>query len=222
MSPALVILAAGASARLGQCKALADLGGRTPLLRLLEAGGALAADAAPALVVAGPDHDAIARAVPRGVEVLCNAHWAAGRTRSAALAARARPGRDLCLAPVDVPLVPRAAFEALIAAWQAHGGPRVWAQAAHQGRAGHPVVLGADLARELAARLDEGLAQAGNDARNETRATAVAAGFDWKDFPLRALRARAALVLDVECGSPRVLDDLDTPLDLERLRGLVS
>ena len=37
MKPALVLLAAGASKRLGTCKALVDLGGASPLARLLEA-----------------------------------------------------------------------------------------------------------------------------------------------------------------------------------------
>ncbi|MBL8862897.1 MAG: NTP transferase domain-containing protein [Planctomycetes bacterium] len=214
MTPALVLLAAGASRRLGACKALVDLGGRTPLARLLAAGADM--DGAPPLVVAGPDQAAIARAAPPGVEVLVNARWSEGRTTSCALAARARAGLDLCFAPVDVPLVPREVFAGLATLWRARGGPRAWLQprraagldgahpsAAPGPRFGHPVVVGAGLCRELSLLLDE-------------------RGLAWKDFPLRAVRERAEPLLALDCDTDRILDDLDTPEDLERLRRLVS
>src|SRR5690606_25047966 len=78
--PALVLLAAGASSRLGSPKALAPLPGGTPLVRLLAAGSGLGADDAAPLVIAGPDFAAIAAAAPAGVEVARHSGWAAGRT----------------------------------------------------------------------------------------------------------------------------------------------
>jgi len=198
--PALVVLAAGASQRLGTCKALVELTPLTPLALLLAAGAEL--DDVPPLVVTGRDHDLIARAAPAGVELLENPDWAAGRTGGVRLAARARPDRDLCLAPVDVPLVPVAVFSALLAAWdRADRPPRGWlapryagpdAPGARRGAFGHPIVVGRDLARELAALQP--------------------------DAPLRLLRDRAEPLLGVDVDAREVLDDLDRPADLSRLR----
>ena len=77
MKPALVLLAAGDSSRLGECKALADLGGTCPVLALLAAGAAC--DEVPPLVVAGVDARAIAARIPLEVEIAVNAQWRAGR-----------------------------------------------------------------------------------------------------------------------------------------------
>jgi CTP:molybdopterin cytidylyltransferase MocA len=196
--PALVVLAAGASARLGEPKALARLRsepGGTALELLLAAGAALGDPRA--LVVSGPDHAAIARSLPAAVEVYVNEDWAAGRTGSVRCAAVLRPGRDLCLAPVDVPLVPAAVFAALASEWERRGRPaRGWLapyvlQAGRQ-RFGHPVIVGRGLAADLKA-------------------------FPPQD-PLHALRARAAPLLALEVESASIIDDLDTPADLARLR----
>jgi len=195
MSLALVLLAAGKSERLGQCKALVDLGGATPLERLARAGGALGES--PTLVVAGAHAPDIAARLPEGCELLENPAWAAGRSGGIALAARARPGCDLCLAPVDVPLVPRSVFLALSGAWQAAGRPaRGWLAPRHGERHGHPVILGRSLLVELA----EGPAK----------------------LPLRAWREGADPLLEVLVEAPEVLDDLDRPIDLERLRRRIA
>jgi CTP:molybdopterin cytidylyltransferase MocA len=196
--PALVVLAAGASARLGETKALARLherAGGTPLELLLSAGAALG-DAQP-LVVAGREHAAIARAAPAGVEVAHNERWQEGRTGSVALAALRRPERDLCLAPVDVPLVPAEVFAALAQEWSGRGAPEngwlapcVLQDGAR--RFGHPVLLGRGLARLLK-------------------------GFP-AERPLSALRAQAAPLLALLVASSAILDDLDSPADLARLR----
>lgn len=186
-----VLLAAGASRRLGTPKALVDLAGRTPLERLVEASATVAG--APPLVVAGHDLEAIEAGLPAGAELLANPDWAAGRTGGLRLAARARAGRDLLVAPVDVPLVPAACFEALGAAWAAAGAPeRGWLAPRHAGRFGHPVVVGRGLAREL---LDLG-----------------------PDEPLSTLRRRARPLMALDVPHVEVLDDLDTPEDLEALR----
>lgn len=205
---ALVILAAGASERLGECKALVRLAGRSVLERLLSAGDALGAEP-PALVVAGADHEALSTALEQLAdaragarfppELALNAGWVAGRTGSVRLAWELRPGCALCLAPVDVPLVPPAVFAALGQAWRAAGAPpRGWlAPRAEDGRGahGHPVVVGPEL-----------LAQAfQGDALGP-------------DTPLRRVRELAAPRLSVPVPGREVLEDLDTPLDLARIR----
>ncbi len=193
---ALAILAAGASTRLGACKALVSLGGRTALERL--ATEARAATDAP-LVVTGTHHGAIAAAVSAGpaalaaLEVVLNPDWSAGRSGSVRRAAQARPGRDLLVAPIDVPCVPAAVFAALAEAWLRRGAPaRGWLAPRCAGRFGHPIAIG----RALLAELD-----------------ALA-----PDTPLRALRARAQPLFAIDVAAPEVLDDLDTPADLERLQ----
>jgi CTP:molybdopterin cytidylyltransferase MocA len=196
--PTLVVLAAGASARLGQPKALARLHegpGGTALELLLAAGSCVAG--ARTLVVTGRDHDAIAAVAPARVEVLENEDWSAGRTGSVRSAALRRAGSDLCLAPVDVPLVPAGVFAALAAEWERHGRPSrgwlaPWVPCDGRRRFGHPVIVG----RELLLRL--------------------------KDFPgdrpLAELRALAEPLLGLEVASSAILDDLDSPADLARLR----
>ena len=196
--PALVILAGGASMRLGQCKALVRLrqaGPATPLQLLLAAGRAL--EELPhdvPLVVTGADHLDISAAAPAGVELAFNHGWRLGRTGSILAARDARPGRDLCIAPIDAPLVPAEVFRALGDSWRAAGSPpRGWlSPQTSDGRGGHPVVLG----RELLSR--------------------------WNppslDEPLRTLRATASPSFVIVVKTESIHDNLDTPADLERLR----
>jgi CTP:molybdopterin cytidylyltransferase MocA len=205
-TPALVLLAAGASARLGSCKALVDLGGRTPLARLLAAGACMSGApldplsahdggggrGVPALVVTGRHHAEIAAAAPAGCEPVRNPDWRLGRTGTVQLAHRLRPGLALCLAPVDVPLVPAEVFRLLRAAWERAGSPPAGWLAPRAGRHGHPVVVGPAL-------LARGLLLA-------------------PDRPLRELRALAAPLLDVPVPGNEVLEDLDTVEDLARIR----
>jgi len=196
--PALVILAAGESRRLGQCKALVAITPRNPLELLASAGARF--DDVPPLVVSGADHDRIAAQLPPGLDLVFNAQWSSSRSSGVRAAARARPDRDLCIAPVDVPLVPSEVFEALLAAWLARGSPsRGWLapllatpDASEKNSYGHPIVIGRDLPAILG-ELPE-------------------------DAPLRALRRRADPVFSVSVASRAILDDLDTPADLARLR----
>lgn len=194
MKPALAILAAGASRRLGQCKALVEWSGETTLERLVAA--ARAFDAVAPLVVTGADHDAISRRLPPGVEVVRNEAWARGRTGSVRCARDARPGFDLCLAPVDTPLVPAEVFDTLLAAWLERDSPAEgWLApraATEPARFGHPVIAG----RALLARLDE-LSD---------------------DAPLRELRRFASPLWSVPTARSAILDDLDTSADLQHLR----
>ncbi|MHC4378501.1 MAG: nucleotidyltransferase family protein [Planctomycetota bacterium] len=200
--PLVVILAAGAGRRLGQPKGAADLlGGRA--LELLQRAARFGAGAgAQGCVVTGAHAERVTPLIAGGFHEVHCASWAAGRTGSLAAAAAAHPGRDLCVAPVDVPCVPPEVFRALFAAWSAGGAPpRGWlaprvaiegAGGATTERFGHPLILG----RELAAELPH------SD----------------PDRPLRDWRERAEPLWSVAVASAAVLDDLDRPGDLRRLR----
>lgn len=194
-SPALIVLAAGASTRLGQPKALVPLGagGEAALSRLLATGAALG-DARPLVVVGAHAAEIGAHlAGTPGVEVLVHPDWAAGRTGSLQAALARRPGRDLCVAPVDVPEVPAEVFAALAAEWRRLSRPPLgWLAPEYRGRHGHPIVLGRSLAERL---------KAFPPAR-----------------PLRDLRAAAEPLAALPVDSGEVLDDLDTAADLARLR----
>jgi CTP:molybdopterin cytidylyltransferase MocA len=196
VKPALVLLAAGSSSRLGACKALVSLTPKNApknALELLSEAGACFDGATP-LVITGADHARIEAALPRGLEIAHNAEWSRGRTGGVALAHLRRPGLDLCLAPVDVPLVPARVFEALLWAWASAGSPsQGWLAPRRAGRFGHPVLVGRSLLEELA-EFEPGA-------------------------PLSALRARADPLLSVDVDADEVLDDLDDPEDLARMRG---
>lgn len=214
--PALVVLAAGASRRLGTCKAVVRLRERepaSPLALLLDAWvHAVVEDrdrSSPAPLVVTGEHDAEIRAVLEGlplpVEVVHNPAWARGRSGGVLLARDRRPGRDLCLAPVDVPLVRTATFLALRDAWARAGRPgrgwlAPWTRAPHGDAPdarvhGHPVIVG----REL-----------------------LSAWNPRSDTPLSELRAAADPLLAAEVDDAGILEDLDTPEDLEALRQRLS
>ncbi len=193
MKPALVILAAGASRRLGSCKALVRWRAGTTL-ELLVAAGAQLDECAP-LIVTGADHEQIAAHAPRGAQLAHNRRWELGRLESVRVAREARAGRALCLAPVDVPLVGAPVFAALLARWLESGAPPggwLAPRSAHgPPRFGHPVIVGPALLAQL-----DGLAP---------------------DADLRDLRARARPLDSAPCSDERIFDDLDTPEDLSRL-----
>ncbi len=199
LAPVLVILAAGESSRLGRCKALVPLTPRTPLELLVSAGACFSDLAGTPLVITGVDHDEIAAAAPPGTEVLRNPNWRSGRSGGVLLAWSARPGRDLCIAPVDVPLVPARVFEALLSAWIAAGSPGRGGLSPSfrrpgdpKSRFGHPVLIGRELEPDLAS-----------------------AG---PATPLHRLRTYANPMFSAAVASPEILDDLDSPDDFWRLR----
>jgi CTP:molybdopterin cytidylyltransferase MocA len=128
-----VLLAAGSGSRLGQPKALVELGGRRLVDRgtgLLQAGGA-----GPLVVVTGA-----APVTLPGVITVHNPDWASGMGSSLAVGLQAVP--DGCAAAVvalvDQPLIGAAAVRRLIAAYAA--GATV-AVAAYQGQPRNPVLL---------------------------------------------------------------------------------
>jgi len=128
-----VLLAAGSGSRLGQPKALVELGGSRLVDRgvgLLRAGGA-----DPIVVVTGA-----APLILPGVITVPNPDWASGMGSSLATGLRAVP--DGCVAAVvalvDQPLIGPGAVRRLIAA---HAAGATVAVAAYQGRPRNPVLL---------------------------------------------------------------------------------
>ena len=198
MKPVVVILAAGASERLGQCKALVDLGGESALRHLIRA--ALSAGALEVVVIGGAHQREIAAEFARvnfgeRVQLLSNANWSRGRTGSAAIAAARFPARDLMIAPIDVPLVSGEVFRKLLEAWERAGDPaRGWlAPCIEPGpRYGHPLIVGRELAAAML-QTDPG-------------------------EPLSRLRTQASPLWSIQVNDAAILDDLDTPEDLKKLR----
>jgi molybdenum cofactor cytidylyltransferase len=192
MTPAIV-LAAGASTRMGRPKALLNAGDRTFIRRILETmrdGGV-----ADAVVVVRPGHDELIQEVEasRFGRIVLNPRADEGQLSSliAGLDAVDRLGVDAALVTlVDVPLIGPDAVRLLLARADASTAPVL--RAVHQGRHGHPVIF----KRELFDALRRADPSAG--------AKAV---------------VRAVQVEDVETGDPGVVEDVDTPEEYARLFG---
>jgi CTP:molybdopterin cytidylyltransferase MocA len=198
-----ILLAAGEGSRLGQPKALVEIGGQ----RLADRGVALlrAGGADPVIVVTGAAH-----AEPPGALVVRNPEWRTGMGSSlaAGIAALRSVPPESCTAVVialaDQPLIGADSVRRLIAAHvggspgdSATGGAAI-VVAAYDGRPRNPVLI----ARGY---WDEVLALARGDAGA-------------RPF----LRAHPELVTLVECGDTGSPDDIDTPEDLARVARAAS
>jgi molybdenum cofactor cytidylyltransferase len=186
-----IVLAAGASTRMGRPKALLQAGGRTFIRRILHV--MQEAGVTDAVVVVRPTHDeVIAEVAASGFgRAVVNPRAEDGQLSSliAGLDAIDEPGVDAALVTlVDVPLVAASAIRLLLARTAISTAPIL--RAVHHGAHGHPVVF----KREIFAAL---------------RAADPAEG-------AKAI-VRAASVEDVETGDPGVLEDVDTPEDYARL-----
>lgn len=184
-----LVLAAGASTRMGRPKAALPFGDTTALGLVLRA----CADAGlgRALVVAGAAPDEVRAAVPAGavVQLVLNPRWAAGRTTSiqAGLAALPADALAFLLWPVDVCLPGADVVRALLAARAREPARLAWIPS-HTGRRGHPALFSRAVApRLLALGPDE-------PARDVVRAL-----------------ADEGQVCHVEVDDPFVLRDMDTP-----------
>ncbi len=182
---AAVILAAGASSRMGAVKALLPIAGETLLGRIIRL--CHAAGVARTVVVLGPPHgEKIAATLPPGIAAAWNPDPGRGMLSSvqAALPGLFTPqenGRGTLLWPVDVPLVALHTVKQLLA-----GDLTQLTAPCYGDRGGHPLWLPAALFPAV-------LALAATDT-------------------LRTLRQQHPL-LRVAVDDPGVLRDLDTPLD---------
>jgi CTP:molybdopterin cytidylyltransferase MocA len=144
---AAIVLAAGASTRLGQPKALVAIRGRPAIahlcLTLREAG-------VDVVVVLGAEATRIAKAVPSFASVIVHTDWERGRSGTIKAGVRHVPASAAVLVcPVDHPAIATTTLRALRAA---RGSVRI---PTHEGRRGHPTWFAASLRAELLALRDD-------------------------------------------------------------------
>jgi CTP:molybdopterin cytidylyltransferase MocA len=195
---AAVILAAGASSRMGRDKGLLPVpGGGTFLSRL--ARSLLEGGCAEVVAVVGTAEPAFRSAVERErlqVRLVRNPDPSRGQLSSLREALddlAPRAPRAIVMAPVDLPLVASSTVRAVIEAWARSGAPVV--RPSWRGRHGHPVLFDARVLAELRAA----------------------------DLSLGArvvVRAHAGESVDVEVDDPGAFQDIDTPEDYRRAFGI--
>ena len=189
---AALVLAAGASSRMGRPKQLLDWGGR-PLVRVA-AEVALAAQLSPLLVVVGGAQAEVADALAGlPLRIVGNPDYAAGQSTSlrAGIAALDHDVDAVVVLLGDQPYVTAAIVEQIVAEWQASGAAIV--APTYAGQRGNPVLFARAVFPDLLA------------IQGDQGARAVIA----------ADRGRIRLVA---FDDPRPLADIDTPEDYERLR----
>ena len=144
-----IILAAGASRRMGRPKALLEFDGRRCLELALEA---VAGQGTP-IVVLGPNQREIRAAVPlERVRVGYNLDVESGQTASlkAGLALLPADVEAFFFMPVDLPLLTPADIARLVDAWRSNRDPlKSIFIPSHQMKRGHPVLCRRDLAAEI-------------------------------------------------------------------------
>lgn len=200
-----IVLAAGASSRMGQPKAELPFGqtGETVLSRIVST---ILAGGAPQVVVVGGAHiDAVRRAMPSHeprARVIEHVGWPQGQL-SSLLAGLAAIDDQLLLeavvvTPVDVPLVSASTVAAVIAAWRRTRAPIVrpvdpsTSLRAGGARHGHPVIFDRSIFEDL---------------RSADPAIGAKAVF----------AAHRDRVLNVEVNDAGAFEDIDTPEDYQRL-----
>ncbi len=144
-----LILAAGPAPRLGFPHALAEFGGRTAAAIAVE--NCFRAGLARPIVVLGWEAAQARRVVPHGVRVVINRRWREGMLGSIRAGLRHVPrNAAFLLYPVDLPLLTPAILRQFVKAFARRRSGQMIVSPVHRGRAGHPVILAAELRRELA------------------------------------------------------------------------
>ena len=197
-----IVLAAGASSRMGQAKAALPFGqtGETVLSRIVST--LLAGGVTEVAVVAGAHIDAVRQVMPnheRRVRLIEHPAWARGQLSSLIAGLDAIDGplvEAILVTPVDVPLVTPSTVAAVISAWRRTHAPIVRPSSSGTGgqRHGHPVIFDRAVFAELRA------------ADKNIGAKAV--------FAIHRDR-----VVNVEVKDSGAFEDIDTPEDYERLSG---
>lgn len=145
-----IVLAAGASTRLGQPKQLLRLGGQTLVRRVTRV--ALAAGLDPVIVVVGHAAPAVrAEVADLPVTVVENPAYAEGQSTSLVAGLRALPPatRAVLVFLVDQPFVTAEIVRRLLATYEETGQPIV--VPVHAGQRGHPVLFDSRLLPDLLA-----------------------------------------------------------------------
>ena len=145
---AALLLAAGASSRMGRSKLQLDLKGRTVLERAVD--GLLASPVELILVIAAPGAagSPLGRGDPR-LRVLSNPRPEEGMASSIRAGMKALPGeaRAVLLALADKPLVRPDTITAVVACFEKTAAAIVYPT--YQGEQGHPVLVASTLFAEL-------------------------------------------------------------------------
>ena len=192
MSAAAILLAAGASSRMGRPKPLLDWHGQPLIAAQVDA--LAAAGCAPIIAVLGSRAREIRSALPAAAQAVTNHAWRQGRAGSIRAAARAVPAhaKQIVIASVDQPCAP-AGIRRTIDALAAEPGARI-AVPRYRGRNGHPPAFDAALLPALR-RVGE------------------------RRQGLRAIRrSQRGATIFIEVDDPAVLLNLNSPADYERAR----
>jgi molybdenum cofactor cytidylyltransferase len=192
-----IVLAAGASSRMGQAKAALPIGqtGQTVVGRVVRT---LLEGGVPGVtVVAGAHIDAVRTAMPveSRARVIEHPGWAQGQLSSLLAGLDAIDGpllEAVVVTLVDVPLVKPATVAAVIAAWRAHRAPITRPVAGE--RHGHPVIFDRSVFADL------------RSADPAIGAKAVFATY----------RDR---IVNVEVNDPGAFVDIDTPEEYKKVLG---
>jgi molybdenum cofactor cytidylyltransferase len=189
-----VILAAGASSRMGRAKAALPLGtGETFLSHIVKTMSA--AGLSDIVIVSGANPEATRAACPPSsrVQLVHNPRWQTGQLSSLLTGLdvpASTPIEAAIVALIDVPLVSAQTVRALVGAWRESRAPIVRPARGHEH--GHPVIFDAAVFEELRrADLDVG-------------AKAV-------------VRAHETEILNLAVEDPGAYQDIDTPEDYARL-----
>ncbi len=192
-----VILAAGASSRMGRAKAALPLGsgGQTFLSRIVKT--MLAAGLQDIAVVSGAHPDATRSACPRDrrVQLVHNPQWHTGQLSSLLTGldvGAPAPVEAAVVALIDVPLVSAQTVRTLLDAWRESRAPIV--RPARGGEHGHPVIFDAAIFDELR--------------RADVNVGAKA-----------VVRAHEAQILNLAIDDAGAYQDIDTPGDYARVLG---
>lgn len=188
-----LVLAAGASSRMGRSKALLDFGGRPLVARVMDV--CAHAGLGVPVVVVPPRAPALRAAIAAaGPAVLVENPFAdAGQSSSLRVGVGALPAdaQGFLLFPVDHPLVRVAEIRRLLARAERRSPGETIIIPSFARRRGHPVIVAAELATELIALPPGASARA-------------------------VLDADPQRIAYVEMEDDRVLVDMDTPEDYER------
>lgn len=189
MSITAIVLAAGASTRMGEPKALVDIEGASFLTHIVRAarGGGVAA----VVAVAGPpDGEKIRTRLPAGAGIAWNPDPSRGMLSSIQIGLATLPAgtSSVLIWPVDHPLVRVDTVRHILA-----GQPGKIVIPCHQGRRGHPVRVPRSLFGAI---------------------MALPADANLRDF----IESQAAQVLCVDVEDAACLDDIDTPAVLAQVK----
>lgn len=144
-----LILAAGPAEKAGLPHARAEFCGRTAAAIAVE--NCARAGLPRPVVVLGWRAAQARRAVPRAVRVVMNRQWREGMLSSIRAGLRlVPPDAAFMLYPVDLPLLTPQILRRLVRAFVRRRAGQAIVSPVHRGRAGHPVILAAELRGELA------------------------------------------------------------------------